>query len=135
MLADLTKGSKFVEGGARRKPDVVGEVDTSILLDKVHAHGGRHRSIVEAVAEVAPVVRKSPSDVVIHASARAEGSIAPPALFVPPRIGIIECHVHDGLPSSKPWNAKEERLLSALRGENSLRTQRTSVRRAKLRKT
>ena len=66
-------------------------------LYKVDADGAGKSPVVGRVGDVAPVVRKSPLDIVVHASARAEHAETPPPDFVVERVRVGHCGIITGL--------------------------------------
>lgn len=65
------------------------------VLDKINANGSRKCAIVEAIRDIAPVIRYTPLHIVVHAQSRPERTVAPPALGIVKivRISLWRCHL------------------------------------------
>lgn len=58
-------------------------------LNKVHPDRARNGSICEGIRDIAPVVRKSSLNIVIHASTRSESSPSTPSYCIVVRVGCL----------------------------------------------
>ena len=48
-------------------------------LDKVDANRSSKGTVVEAICDIAPIIRQSPLDVLVHSKPWPEGTIPPPS--------------------------------------------------------
>ena len=65
-------------------------------LYKVYPHCTSKGSIIHRVGNVAPVVRKSSLDIVIHAPPRSEHSVTPPPNLIVEGVRVRGSGSHDG---------------------------------------